>query len=87
MKNKPIILICDCSSREHQIIIEHDAEDNLTYCHIHLVKHGFWKRVKSALKYILGYKCKYGQWDEFIFKPEHAQQLKQIADLLSEDNK
>lgn len=26
------VLICDCSSREHQIIIEHDNEDNLTYC-------------------------------------------------------
>ena len=37
----PAVLICDCSSREHQIIIEHDNEDNLTYCHIHLVKHGF----------------------------------------------
>ena len=23
----PAVLICDCSSREHQIIIEHDNED------------------------------------------------------------
>ena len=62
----PAVLICDCSSREHQIIIEHDNEDNLTYCHIHLVKHGFWRRLKAGLKYIFGYKCRYGQWDEFI---------------------
>ena len=50
----PAVLICDCSSREHQIIIEHDNEDNLTYCHIHLVKHGFWRRLKAGLKYIFG---------------------------------
>ncbi len=79
----PAVLICDCSSREHQIIIEHDKEDNLVYCHIHLVKYGFWKRVKAALKYIFGYKCRYGQWEEFLFKAEHAQQLRELADLLS----
>ena len=45
----PAVLICDCSSREHQIIIEHDNEDNLTYCHIHLVKNGFWRRLKAGL--------------------------------------
>lgn len=27
----PTVLICECSSREHQIIIQHDNEDNLTY--------------------------------------------------------
>ncbi len=80
----PAVLICDCSSREHQIIIEHDNEDNLTYCHIHLVKHGFWRRLKAGLKYIFGYKCRYGQWDEFILKPEHANQLRELSDLLSQ---
>jgi hypothetical protein len=38
IENKATVLICECTSREHQIIIEHDNEDNLTYCHIHLVK-------------------------------------------------
>lgn len=79
----PAVLICECSSREHQIIIEHDNEDNLTYCHIHLVKHGFWRRLKVGLKYIFGYKCRYGQWEEFILKPEHATQLRELSDLLS----
>ena len=81
--NIPAVLICDCSSREHQIIIEHDNEDNLTYCHIHLVKHGFWRRLKAGLKYIFGYKCRYGQWDEFILKPEHADKLRELSEMLS----
>jgi hypothetical protein len=81
------ILICDCNSREHQIVIEYDDEDNLVYCHIHLVKHGFWNRLLIGLKYIFGYKCKYGQWDEFIFKPEHADKLHEISNLLKSNKK
>jgi len=83
----PAVLICDCSSREHQIIIEHNNEDNLTYCHIHLVKHGFWRRLKAGLKYIFGYKCRYGEWDEFILKPEHANQLRELSELLSKHSR
>ena len=83
----PVVLICDCSSREHQIIIEYDNEDNLTYCHVHLVKHGFWRRLKAGLKYIFGYKCRYGQWDEFILKPEHANQLRGLSELLSQHSR
>ena len=77
------VLICDCNSREHQIVIEYDKEDNLIYCHIHLVKYGFLRRLKAGLKYIFGYKCKYGQWDEFIFKPEHAKKLRELSEMLS----
>lgn len=83
----PAVLICECSSREHQIIIEHVPDDNLIYCHIHLVKHGFWRRLKASLKYIFGYKCRYGQWDEFIFKPEHANLLREFSELLSKHRK
>lgn len=85
-KSKPLlpdVLICECSSREHQVIIEHDEEDNLTYCHIHLTQYGFLKRLKMGLKYIFGYKCKYGQWDEFILRPEHSDKLRELSELLS----
>lgn len=83
----PAVLICDCNSREHQIIIEYDNEDNLAYCHIHLVKHGFWRRLKAGLKYIFGYKCRYGQWDEFILKPEHAGKLRELSEFLSKHSR
>lgn len=83
----PAVLICECSSREHQIIIQQDTDDNLIYCHIHLVKDGFWRRLKAGLKYIFGYKCKYGQWEEFILKPEHANQLRELSELLSKHSK
>jgi len=43
--------------------------------------------MKAGLKYIFGYKCKYGQWEEFILKPEHASQLRKLSELLSQYNK
>ena len=86
MEKTTTVLICDCNSCEHQIIFEHDQEDNLIYCHIHLVKYGFWRRFVAGMKYIFGYKCRYGQWDEFIFKPEHSKQLREFSDLLSKSN-
>lgn len=85
--NLPKILICECGSLEHQIIINHDEEENVIYCSIHLVHYGFWRRLKAGLKYIFGYKCRYGQWDEFIFKSEHANQLRELAEILSNKNK
>lgn len=78
----PSVLICECSSREHQIIIEPDLEDDLLYCHIHLIKYGFWKRLKAGVRYIFGYKSRYGHWDEFIFKPEHADKLREYYEFL-----
>jgi hypothetical protein len=42
-----------------------------------LVKYGFFVRVKYALKYIFGYKSRFGAFDEFIFKPEDLTKLKE----------
>lgn len=87
IKNQtPTIILCECSSREHQIIFEYDNEDNLVYCNIHLVKYRFFKRLKEGLKYIFGYKCKYGNFEEFVLKKEHANTLLEISGLLNKDN-
>jgi hypothetical protein len=89
MKNKkeeqPAILICDCGSIEHQIVIQQDEEEGLIYCHIYLSNRSFFGRLKYGIKYIFGYKCRYGHWDEFIFKPEHAPKLLELSKLLSQN--
>jgi hypothetical protein len=64
--------------------MSYDEEDNNVYCHIHLVQHGFWKRLKAGLKYIFGYKCRFGQWDEFIFKAEDSEKLFKFAEKLKQ---
>lgn len=103
------LLICDCHSTDHQIILMHEYEEDvkkdddgnemrdadgklifikkypMCYVHIHLsTYHTFWGRLKYAVKYIFGYKSRYGAFDEFIFNPEDAPKLQQLVDHLNE---
>ena len=83
--NEPEILICACSSEEHQIVIHKDEEDKMIYCMIHLVTLPFWQRVWAAIKYIFGYKSRYGNFEEFIFTQKHANKLKEMSEFLKEE--
>lgn len=76
------ILTCECHSTEHQIVINYDEEDNIVFCHIHLVKYGFFKRLVLGVRYIFGYKCRFGHWDEFIFSNKDVNKLEEIVKLL-----
>jgi hypothetical protein len=38
------------------------------------------------VKYIFGYKSKYGAWDEFIFNPSDADKLQELVDYLKKQN-
>jgi hypothetical protein len=49
-----------------------------------LVKKSFWSRLKYGLKYIFGYKSRYGAWDEFILNPNDADKLQDVVDYLKE---
>jgi hypothetical protein len=76
------ILLCRCHSSEHQILVNYDEDDKMLYLSIHLTKRNFLKRLKYGLKYIFGYHCKYGHWDEFIFNENDADKLQAMADAL-----
>ena len=61
------ILICACHNSEHQILIHKDIIDGEVYMDIHLAKRSFLERLIYGMKYIFGYQCKYGAFDEFVF--------------------
>lgn len=89
MKNKKDLLICDCHSTDHQLVIwyEEDELDNgqrypMCYFHIHLSKRPFWQRVSYGLRYIFGRQCRYGAFDEFIFNPDDSDKLQELVDYL-----
>jgi len=89
MRKKEDLLICSCHSTEHQMIILYDEDINesgnsypMCYVHVLLNKKTFWCRVKHGIKYIFGYKCKYGAFDEFIFNPEDAYKIQRLANYL-----
>jgi hypothetical protein len=75
----PQILICNCNSTEHQIVLLQAENDDVLYLQIHLAPRPFLHRLKYAIKYIFGYRCKYGAWDEFELTKEHVEILNQIV--------
>jgi len=80
---KPELFICECNSADHQLVFIHDDEDNMTYVHVHLSTYrGFFKKLKYAIKYVCGYKSRYGAWDEFILKHDDVGRLKEHLDKL-----
>ena len=87
MKNdNEILLMCECSSCEHQLIFRWDDEDHEVYASMHLANYrGFWKRLWYGLKYAFGYKSRYGAFDEVILRWEDAENLQKVVDHLKSE--
>ena len=66
---------CQCNSDEHTLRFILDKDDKEIYTHVFLHQYSFITRVHIAIRYIFGYKCKYGHWDSFLLKPEDAKRL------------
>lgn len=96
---KEEIVICECHSTEHQMVFLYSDEDvkfpnsdvvkniKTVYIHTHLNKHPFWTRVKYGIKYIFGYQCRYGAFDEFIINPEDAHKFESVVEYLKQSEK
>jgi len=69
--NKPDYFECMCHSPEHTMQFWMDDDDPPTlYAHVFLSLDPWWQRIWNSVKYILGYKCRYGHFDEFLLNPE-----------------
>jgi hypothetical protein len=67
---------CCCHSPEHTLRATWDGEDNDVYFSLFLsTQRAWWKRVIVAVGYIFGYRCKYGDWDEFILQSTDTSKL------------
>lgn len=66
---------CRCESPEHLTIWEYDPKQNHYTVHIMLCHRPLYERIINAIKYTFGYTCKYGYWDEFVFKKEDLRKL------------
>ena len=85
--NKELIL-CECGSMEHQIVFIwfDDNKDNEVFAQIHLnTEKSFYERLVSGIKYIFGYKSKYGNFDEIILSSTHIEGLKKVIKKLEEE--
>jgi hypothetical protein len=74
---------CACFSDEHTLkfTLDKDEEDPEIYTTVFLRHWNPWyRRVWIAIKYVFGYKCKYGHFDCFIMQPDDAKRLKGILE-------
>ncbi len=74
--NKTYYFQCDCMSQEHTFGIEFDAEDKEAVIHVQLCQYrSFFKRLVVGIKYVFGYKSKYGHWDTTMLDEEKFMDL------------
>ncbi|MGA1842993.1 MAG: hypothetical protein ACMUIS_00335 [bacterium] len=67
---------CKCGSDEHTLRFTLDKNDKEIYTSVFLNQYrNVFKRIFVAIKYIFGYKCKYGHWDCWLMRDEDAQNL------------
>jgi hypothetical protein len=83
MNNLEDTIYCACYSPEHALKLSYFEDDNYAdseaYISVFLREYPFWKRLWRGIKYIFGYKCKYGHFDEFVFDKDNALRFKEFA--------
>ena len=70
---KRTLYTCKCFNLEHSLFVCADEED--LFVEIHLAPLPFWRRVGNAVRYILGRRSPYGDFEEIILGPEDALDL------------
>lgn len=71
---------CECDSDEHTFTVRLDTEDGVMYTSVYLNQyHGFFARCWLALKYVFGYRCKYGHWDSVLLSEKEATKLRDLC--------
>ena len=65
------IYLCDCASHEHTFKLFADNEYQEVFISPYLSTYfTFWQRLLHGVKYIFGYKSRYGSYDSIILKKE-----------------
>ena len=73
---------CECCSQEHslQFILDKDESYPCIYLHYFLTKEVWYTRIWLGIKYIFGYKCKYGHFGETILVQKQVDQIKELIE-------
>ncbi len=72
---------CNCGSKEHTLRFVLDKDEHEIYVSIFLNQwRPFYKRIWVALKYVFGYKSKYGHWDNWTLCEDDAGKLREMVD-------
>lgn len=72
---------CICGSREHNLEMQIIDDPELPFMgfYVFLDSPGFFKRIWKAIKYVFGYKCRYGHWDEILLDNIQVQKMRKAT--------
>ena len=78
-----LILRCACHLNEHEIDFLYwvnDREEEEMYISPHLYPHPFWQRLWLGIKYILGYRSRYGDYAGLVLWKQDIEELRAFLD-------
>lgn len=75
---------CACYSPEH--MLRFTLADDELYAYVFLRPEPLLARLWKAVKYIFGYQCRYGHFDEFVLRPEDAERLSYLLEKYKEQH-
>ena len=79
---------CQCADPEHTLRFIYDPDENELYTEVHLSQwHNMFKRMWMAIKYIFGYKCRYGCFDCWMLKNEDCEGIKKLLNKVIDGEK
>lgn len=81
MKKIDEVIICQCNSPDHNIIIRYVEDEpehfNEVYVNVHITTGGFFDRLKKAWQYLIYGTSKYGEYDEIVL-PADDETIKKL---------
>ena len=71
---------CSCGSQEHLLRWSYfddpsDESEDVVYCHVYLTNRPWYRRIWIGLKYMWGYRSRYGEFTEIILETTEIDQL------------
>jgi len=76
---------CDCGDMDHILRVSYfKDEPEEMYVEIHLRQKTFLRRLWQAVKYAFGFRSRFGDFDEFLWRPETAKEYRAFIDRFLE---
>jgi len=72
------LFVCACHNLEHQLVLSYFDDERDVYLSVHLCKHGFFRRLWIAVRYLFGRRSPYGAFEEIILREEDVNRLNDI---------
>lgn len=86
---RPEYFECRCATPEHiwRLWFDDDPSDPCVFASVFLANGPWYSRLLTGVKYIFGYKCRFGHFEEFILNPEDCDRLIGVLERLKGANK